>query len=147
MSEFIHQRADHECDETCHAPYVPVEFLGLESLPESEHIDALYDILNRSREFAALVFIGMSQTHPDATLSTRAAAYLLDMDQEDMESELDPDAPHPVSTIVDTAVRQEGEHGYVGQALEALFREQLSADWTDDPEPEAGEDDDDDDTA
>ncbi|WP_223772973.1 hypothetical protein [Streptomyces sp. 135] len=130
MSEYDSQRPDHVCDEGC-APHVPLLFRELEDLEESVHIDALYDELNRVRERAAILTVMLPKVADDIRMSTRSAALLLDLDQEELEAELGGEGLHPVTKILDYAIRAGGEDGYVGQAMAALFREELGAPLTD----------------
>lgn len=130
MSEFDAQRPGHVCGEGC-APYVEVMYQELEKLDESDHIDALYDILNRTRERAALMLLGLSSQVDNIRLSTRAAALLLNLDQEELEHAMGGAGLYPLTGILDHAIRAQGEEGYVGLAMEALLRQELRTPFTD----------------
>jgi predicted protein tyrosine phosphatase len=126
MSEYAGQDPDHVCDADC-GPYVPLEFRDLEDLDESDHIDALYDVLDRTRQRAALMILALPGVDENVRLSTRTAALLLDLDQEELEHELGGRGMKPVRDILDFAVRAYGPAGYIGEAMEALFRQELKA--------------------
>jgi predicted protein tyrosine phosphatase len=130
MSEYAAQDPDHVCDDGC-GPYVPLEFRDLEDLDESAHIDALYDVLDRTRQRAALMILALPGVNENIRLATRAAALLLDLDQAELEHELGGRGLMPVRDILDFAIRAYGEGGYIGEAMEALFRQELKAPPTD----------------
>ncbi|MFE4719141.1 hypothetical protein ACFRLW_22375 [Streptomyces sp. NPDC056728] len=111
--------------------YVPLLYRDLEDLEESEHIDALYDILERTRQRAALLVLALPGVAEGVRLHTRAAALLLDLDQAELEHELGGRGMKPVRDILDFAIRAYGDDGYVGEAMEALFRQELAAPPTD----------------
>lgn len=117
---------DHVCDEGC-APYMPLAFQELEELDESDHIDALYDVLDTTREHAALMLLALSRVDVEVVrIPARAAAFLLDMDEEVIRNELGPDQPYAVRDVVDLSIRLEEENGYMGRAMAAIFRLELN---------------------
>lgn len=130
MSEYAGQDPDHVCDEACE-PYVPLESRDLEDLDESDHIDALYDVLARTRQRAALLVLALPAVAEDIRLSTRSAALLLDLDQAELEHELGGRGMQPVRGILNFAIRAYGPAGYIGEAMEALFRQELDTPRTD----------------
>lgn len=117
---------DHVCGDAC-APYIPLVDRELEDLEESDHIDALYAELNLAREHAALLILALSRMDSGLGFPARAAAVLLDLDEEELFHELGPDQPYAASAVVAYATRSQGEDGYVGKAMEALFRVDLAA--------------------
>jgi predicted protein tyrosine phosphatase len=130
VSEYAGQDPDHVCDDGC-GPYVPLESRDLEDLDESVHIDTLYDVLDRTRQRTALLILALPGVNENIRLATRAAALLLDLDQAELEHELGGRGLMPVRDILDFAIRAYGEGGYIGEAMEALFRQELKAPPTD----------------
>lgn len=120
---------DHVCDEGC-LPYEPLASQDLECLEESEHIDALYDILAATREHAALLVLALARAGVEGVkLPARAAAFLLDMDElaiDEAMEEAGLQSPYTAGDLVDLSIRTEGENGYIGRAISALFRLELS---------------------
>ncbi|WP_330478653.1 hypothetical protein OG301_26605 [Streptomyces platensis] len=117
---------NHVCGEAC-APYVPLAGRDLEDLEESDHIDALYAELNMAREHAALLILALARANSGLSFPARAAAVLLDLDEEEIHHELGPDQPHSATDVVNYAIRTQREDGYVGKALKALFRIDLAS--------------------
>lgn len=119
---------DHVCGDGC-APYIPLACRDLEDLDESDHIDTLYEVLEKTREHAALLLLALSRAGVESVrIPSRAVALLLDMDEEVVEETMDDhgiSAPYPVAEVVDLAVELEGEDGYMGRAITALFRAEL----------------------
>lgn len=125
MSDFAASNdPEHECGDACQ-PVVPLLYRELEDLEESEHIDALYEVLNLAREHAALVLLALARSGADVHFMARSAAVLLDLDEEELTHEQTPGKPFTASDVVDYAIKAHGEDGYVGQAMETLFRLQL----------------------
>lgn len=115
---------DHVCDEAC-GPYVPLEERDLEGLNESDHIDALYDLLDRTREHAALLLLALQRAGSQVCIPARSAAFLLDLDQEVLGEVLRGQPGFTPEGLVDLSVALDGEDGYVGEAMAALFRLEL----------------------
>jgi hypothetical protein len=124
---------DHECGDGC-LPYVPLLYQELEDLEESEHIDALYALLERTREHAALLTLALARAETDVRVPARTAALLLDLDEMELDCELGHAPNHAPEEIVAYAIEAQGSDGYVGKAMEALFRLELGADEEPDDE-------------
>lgn len=106
---------------------MPLVSQELEELDESDHIDALYDVLDTTREHAALMLLVLARAGADnICIPARAAAFLLDMDEEVILNELGPDQPYAVRDVVDLSIRLEEENGYMGRAMAAIFRLELN---------------------
>jgi hypothetical protein len=118
---------EHDCGDGC-LPYVPMEFQELERLDESEHIDALYALLERTREHAALLTLALAREETPVRLPARTAALLLDLDEMELDCELGHEANYAPEEVVAYAIEAQGGDGYVGKAMEALFRLELGAD-------------------
>ncbi|MFF4610349.1 hypothetical protein ACFY1Q_11860 [Streptomyces albidoflavus] len=113
---------NHKCGEDCKM-YVPLAFQNLEDLEESEHIDALYKILNLAREHAAWLVLNLARASSPVQITPRTAALALDLDEDELLDELG--QTFTAMTLVDHAIKSQGEDGYVGKAIEAAFRIEL----------------------
>ncbi|MFD3573820.1 hypothetical protein [Streptomyces sp. NPDC058644] len=117
---------DHVCGKDC-APYVPMLDRDLEDLEESEHIDALYAEVDLTREHGALLLLALRNVSPTPVLlPARALAVLLDLDEAELAHEMGAARGFTPAQAIDFAVRAQGEDGYVGRALEAIFRAELA---------------------
>ncbi|KOG22020.1 hypothetical protein [Streptomyces viridochromogenes] len=115
---------EHECDEGC-GPYEPQADRNLEDLDESAHIDALYEELNLVREHVALLLLALAQVEgPTIGLQPRGISVLLDLSQTEAEALLGR-KHHDPQAVVNHAISVAGEDGYVGRAMEAVFRAQI----------------------
>lgn len=114
---------NHKCGEN-RKMYVPLAFQNLEDLEESAHIDALYKVLNLAREHAAWLVMNMARTNSPAQITPRTAALALDLDEEELAEELG--LSFTAQTVVDHAIKSQGDDGYIGKAIEAAFRLELS---------------------
>ncbi|QDH92142.1 hypothetical protein PP629_gp37 [Streptomyces phage Dubu] len=139
MSDLEGLDPNHVCGDGCQ-PYVPLIFRDLEDLEESDHIDALYDVLNRTREHGALLFLALNRVAPTYRLPARTAALLLDLDEAELDHELGHQPNYALGDVVAFAVESQGTDGYVGKAMEALFRLELGLADSDDEEDDEEED-------
>ncbi|WP_432118512.1 hypothetical protein [Streptomyces sp. bgisy032] len=115
---------NHECTDAC-GPYEPLTDRDLEDLEESAHIDALYEVLNLAREHAALMFLTLAKHESGLLVTPRTAAVLLDISEEELAAVLG-DKLHPIGDIVSHAIAVDGEDGYIGKAMLALFAAELN---------------------
>ncbi|MFF8473855.1 hypothetical protein [Streptomyces sp. NPDC015414] len=125
MSDFAAMgNPEHKCDDAC-GPYEPIADRDLEDLEESAHIDTLYAELNLVREHVALLLLVLSKvTAPTITLGPRSIAVLLDLSETEAQALLGTDLQRP-EAIVNHAIHVSGEDGYMGQAMQAMFRMEL----------------------
>ncbi|MFE9381745.1 hypothetical protein ACFYMO_00690 [Streptomyces sp. NPDC007025] len=135
MSDFgsVLEPENHVCDHTC-LPYAPIASRNLESMEESEHIDALYEDLNLVREHAALLLLAIAEADAAITIPARTAAALLDLDEEGLREDLGGANRYSPAEIRDQAIRDQREDGYVGRAMEVRFKLSLEGLGSADPE-------------
>ena len=115
---------EHVCGEDC-GPMVPLADLELEDLSETEHIDALYSLLNLVREHATLMLVKLADGESNVTIPGRTAALFLDLNEAALAFTLGSPGPYSVEDVLAVDVAVNGEEGYAGRARSAIFAYQL----------------------